>query len=43
MKTPLDIKNDMLTNSLALLERFPLLAKYVNEIPVPQSELFPTI
>ncbi len=38
MKTPLDIKNDMLTNTVALLDRFPLLAKYVNEIPVPLPE-----
>ena len=38
MKTPLDIKNDMLINTAALLDRFPLLAKYVNEIPVPLPE-----
>ncbi|WP_462251151.1 hypothetical protein [Ferruginibacter sp.] len=34
MNTPLDIKNDMLINAASLLEKFPLLAKYVNEMPV---------
>jgi hypothetical protein len=38
MNTPLDIKNDMLINAASLLEKFPLLAKYVNEMPVPIPE-----
>jgi hypothetical protein len=38
MKTSLDIKNDILINTAALLEKFPLLANYINEMPVPIPE-----
>ena len=38
MKPVLDIKNDIIINATVLLEKFPLLAKYANEMPVPIPE-----